>query len=443
LNENKGRKIGSDGIPGVLKSSFKIIRHKLDNGLELVLIPISKVPIISINLAYKVGSKDEKPGMTGFAHLFEHLMFEGSKNIPNGFFDKYCSIAGGNNNAYTTYDYTSYVMTLPSHQLDLGLWLESDRMFFFDINKESLDKQKNIVIEEIKQNVENRPYGKWRDLLAKSAFDKRCSYSWEVYGKAGDIRSSKVEDVQKFYDDYYRPDNACLVLCGDINVQQSIKSVEKYFNLKKQTQDIRHKTQDSKEFNSNYLKKGIEASFKDNVPFNAVFLAFHCSGFKSDDIFTVELISNILGDGKSSRLYRSLVYDLQIASDVGAFVDKREHSSLLTFYAVANDSSTDNDKLYKTLINELLKFVETGIEIKELEKAKNQLTSSLAYDLQHSSGIADIVGFQTLFWNEPGRIFSILNNYLKIQKNDVDELLKNIITPTGAIRIDAIPKKQK
>jgi len=331
-----------------LRKAIEFKRHRLDNGLDLVIIPLDRIPVVCVNIAYKVGSKDESIDNTGFAHLFEHLMFEGSKNVQKGEFDNLCSVAGGTNNAYTTYDLTSYTMSLPSHQLELGLWLESDRLFNFEVTEEALLNQKKVVVEEIRQTVENQPYGRWRELLAELAFKPECSYSWEVHGKIEHVESAQLENTQSFFDRFYNPSNACLVLCGDVNETTALPLVEKYFNRsRKINQPVRN------EFAESFRLKGKSGTFEDSIPLSGVFISFHFDGFNSDDTFTADLLANISGDGKSSRLYRSLVYDKQIASQAGAFADKRENSSVLTFYAIANKANTSCDQLYEALIAEL------------------------------------------------------------------------------------------
>ena len=206
-----------------------MLYRTLDNGLRAVVIPRPNAPVASVAVTYAVGSYAESPTNTGFAHLFEHLMFEGSENVAHGLFDKYCSEAGGENNAYTTFDKTSYYMSLPAHQLELGLWLEADRMAAFGINEEALEIQKNVVLEEINQNVENSPYGSYSRQLSRLAFAPEAGYSWEVYGNPEHIAGSTLADVRNFYRAFYRPDNACLVVCGAVEENAALALAERYF----------------------------------------------------------------------------------------------------------------------------------------------------------------------------------------------------------------------
>ncbi len=419
-----------------LKDYLKIDSYKLNNGLRVVLITNNKVPVICIDVAYKVGSKDEVSGKTGFAHLFEHLMFEGTNNVHKGEFDKLCSTAGGSNNAYTSYDMTNYYMSLPSNQLELGLWLESDRMKNFKITEEALENQKSVVIEEINQTVEEVPYGKWRELLAEASFDKKCSYSWEVHGSKEDVANATIEDTEYFRKMYYQPANACLVVSGDIQLDTTKELIDKYFSsIPKYEKEISRNN-----FSKSLQNGNQKRSYKDNVPTSAVFLAFHCEGFKSDDIFAVEILSNILGNGRSSHFYKHLVENLQIASEVGAFVDKREFSSLLTFYALANNPEIETDRLYSEINYALEELLRNGISEKEITKSRNQLTTHLAYSIQSSSGLANAAVFQTIFWNNPQRIFSILDYYHKHSIDEIMTIADEILNKQNSIRIDTLPK---
>lgn len=417
-----------------LKNTILIESGTLDNGLQVIISPIKKAPVVSINLGYKVGSKNEISGKTGLAHLFEHLMFEGTKNLHKGEFDRLCSMAGGVNNAYTTYDHTAYSMTVPAHQFELPLWLESDRMFNFDITEEALNNQKNVVAEEISQNVENQPYGQWREKLSKSAFSEGHPYSWQVYGSKDDVLSSDLNTIHEFFDLHYRPDNACLAICGDISPEKAYELVYKYFLSSK---GVRHvKTQK----NVNGLKFGSSVQFSDTVPAPAVFLSFHIPSFLDDTVYCADLLANILGAGRSSRLYKSLVYDLQIASYCGAFADKRELSSLLTIYAFATTPDISPDKLIEQINSEIQKIRTELVSTNEFSKAINQLTTQIGYDLQYSASIADILTNQKLFWDDPFRIYTLLSKYESISLNDLKDFAIQYLNIDKAVRVDAIPK---
>jgi zinc protease len=418
-----------------LSQYINIQSKTLNNGLKLVLIDKPDINTVSINLAYKVGSRSEIPGKTGMAHLFEHLMFEGSKNIPKGDFDKICTLAGGTNNAYTTFDMTAYTMTLPSNQLELGLWLESDRMLEFSVNQHSLDTQKKVVTEEIRQTVFDQPYGRWRELLAVNSFSKSSPYSWEVHGSIDDVESVKLVDLEDFFFRFYCPENACITICGRFDNTKTINLVEKYFgnippaNVKRNILD----------FSSSQQLSNKMDSYFDSVPLTAVFNTFHIPGFMNDLINQADIISNIAGGGRSSRLFSELVESSQIASSVGAYVDKREETSLLIFYAISNDTATTADILNKELGKIIDSFKVNPSKAEEFNKTINQLTTQVAYEIQYSSGLADIASTQMLFWNDPERVYSLLDNYKKISMNELSSFASEYLDLKKMIRIDVLP----
>jgi zinc protease len=200
--------------------------HRLGNGLRVVLVPHGFTPLVAIAVLYQVGSQEESPECAGVAHLVEHLAFGSSAYLEAEEFDRYCSDAGGTNNAYTTYSYTLYHMVLPAHQLELGLWLEASRMRALPIPEEEFRLQQRVIIEEIKETVLNQPYGRWRELQAQQAFRPECPYHWEVYGSVETVAALSVEQAREFVRSYYRPDNACVVLCGNFASEQALELVE-------------------------------------------------------------------------------------------------------------------------------------------------------------------------------------------------------------------------
>lgn len=418
------------------KQSIPMKKLVLDNGLQVVLINRKEQPVVTIHLAYKVGSKNEQSNRTGMAHLFEHLMFEGTKNVKKGEFDKFCSSAGGTNNAYTTYDLTAYYMTLPSHQLELGLWLESDRMKNFHILSHALDNQKKVVVEEIKQNVEEQPYASWHDKLSKNAYSNKSSYSWEVYGSKKHVQSVSINEAKEFHNLYYKPDNACLVICGNIN-NNSEKMIRKYFSHIKPSNKTKHNIH----FRNSFRLGGRHVSFTDNVPLPAVFVAFHCEGFLDNEIFITDSLSNILGFGRSSRLYKSLIQQKKTASQAGAYIEQKEHSSLLICYAFASNTNISADMLYNGIIEETEKIRIKGAGKIELNKSKNQVRTQFANEIQYGQGIADIVATQALFWNEPERFYSLLDLYNKPVIDDINLLSSRIFDISNSVRVDVLPAK--
>ncbi len=410
----------------------------LSNGLRVVVIPRMNAPVVSVAVTYNVGSYSEQPVNTGFAHLFEHLMFEGSENVAHGMFDKYCSEAGGDNNAYTTFDKTTYYMSLPAHQLELGLWLEADRMGAFGIDEEALQVQKNVVLEEINQNVENSPYGTYSRVLARTAYSNEAGYSWEVYGEPKHVASSTLQDVRNFFTSFYRPDNACLVVCGAVETQEAMRLAEKHFGKIAPQGAL----QGEKKFAQNYRKGKGYARVPDTVAADSLFCSYHFEGYMLErDVHTADVLCSIISDGMSSRLYKKLVYDEQIASEVNAYVDDRRFSSLFTMYAIANGKEYSCDALYASWQAVMRDIVEQGISERELTKAKNRIKTRIARTMQRVSGIADEAAHQALFFNTPERVFTLADAYSDVDAARVHDFAKRIFTTENEVRIDFVPKE--
>lgn len=414
-----------------------ITQHTLANGLRVVVIPKFTAPVVAVAVTYQVGSYSESPDNTGFAHFFEHLMFEGSENVAHGMFDKYCTEAGGDNNAYTTYDKTTYYMTLPAHQLELALWLEADRMAAFGVTQEALDVQRNVVLEEINQNVENSPYGTFSRVQNRLAFAPEAGYHWEVYGDPAHIAASTLADVQNFFTDFYRPDNACLVVCGAVQPEAALELVQKYFNsIQAGASPVRRKN-----FQSEYRYTGGRYQrVEDAIPTNTLFLSFHGEGYINDEVNAAEILSSILSDGISSRLYKALAYEQQIASEINCYLDDRQFTSLFTIYTIANGDGITCEALYDGVYAVLSDIAAKGVTPQEMAKAQNRLTTRLARTLQRANGIADEAAHQTLFFGDPNRTFTLMDGYNAVTADAVQALAQKLFTKENEIRIDFVPK---
>ncbi len=407
----------------------------LANGLRVLIVPKRNASVINITVAYKVGAKDESPRNTGFAHLFEHLMFEGSSDLADGAFDRLCTAAGGNNNAYTTEDKTIYYMVLPSHQLELGLWLESRRMGDFSVAQNSLEVQQSVVTEEIGQNVENRPYGRYSRTQAALAFREGAPYSWDVYGSVDHVRQATLGDVRSFYELYYKPDNACLILCGDVDPEQALPLVERYFgSIAGSHTAIKRGSLGVDDRNG-----GVHEVLHDHIPMNSVFLSYHTEGLTHDNFFTAEILASILSDGMSSRLYRSLVYEKQIASEVGAYLDERELSSLFSFYTIGSKADVTCDQLNEAIKGVITTLIDRGVEDREIQKARNRIETRVAQALQRNSGIADEIAHQTLFFDDPERILRLGDYFNQVNADAVRDYASATLQDSLSVRIDFVP----
>ena len=343
----------------------------LDNGLQVIVHEDHSIPIAAVNLLYKVGSKDEIPEKTGFAHLFEHLMFGGSKNILS--YDEPLQKVGGENNAFTNPDITNYYIILPAVNLETAFWLESDRMLELSFDPRVLEVQKSVVVEEFKQRYLNQPYGdvwlKLRPLAYKSHH-----YMWPTIGREiSHIENATMDDVKSFFYTYYRPNNAILTVAGHVTVEQVKKLSEKWFGSIPAGNDIiRSSPVEPEQLELRRLE------YKTGVPLDSIYLGFHMPERIDKDYYSCDLVSDILGKGKSSRLYHQLVKKQKLFNSINAYITGSVDPGLMVISGKLNKNI--NIKTAEEAIFEVLEILFTkGPEDHELEKVKNQAESSLAF----------------------------------------------------------------
>ncbi|WP_183573246.1 M16 family metallopeptidase [Mucilaginibacter sp. X5P1] len=349
----------------------KFNRFTLDNGLRVIVHEDHTTPMAVVNILYDVGARDENPEQTGFAHLFEHLMFGGSINIPS--YDEPLQRVGGENNAFTSNDITNYYITLPSNNIETAFWLESDRMLSLAFNKKSLDVQRNVVIEEFKQRYLNQPYGDvW--LKLRPLVYKKHPYRWATIGKEiKHIEDARIEDVKAFFKKHYNPQNAIMVVGGDVNLEQVKQLSEKWFGPipagEKYYRDLPQEPEQHDERRETVTAK---------VPLNDVYIAFQMEGRLDDSYHTSELLSDILSRGQSSRLYKSLVKENQVFSDVHAYMS----GSLDTGMFVFEGKPLENVSIEQAeaAIWEQLEILKTTeVPADELTKVKNKTESTMIF----------------------------------------------------------------
>lgn len=344
-----------------------IHKQTLPNGLTIVHSENKSTRMAALNLLYKVGARDEHPEHTGFAHLFEHLMFGGSINIPN--YDTPLQNAGGENNAWTNNDITNYYLTLPAYNLELAFWLESDRMLSLDFNQRSLNIQRQIVIEEFKQRNLNQPYGDASHLMRSLAY-KVHPYQWPTIGKdINHIANATLEEVKDFFYHYYAPNNAILAVTGNVSFDETMRLANKWFGpIPSRNVPIRHLPQEPKQTEARKLEV-IRP-----VPIDTLYLCFHMCDRLHPDYYVFDMLSDILSNGKSSRLIRKLVTEKHICSSVDAYISGSLDAGL--FYIVGKPSSGFTLKDVEDAIwNELELIKTTLINKHELEKVKNRYES--------------------------------------------------------------------
>jgi len=388
-------------------------KFELENGLKVLVHKDTSTPIVAINILYDVGSRDEDPDKTGFAHLFEHLMFGGSINIPK--YDVPLENAGGENNAFTNNDITNYYLTIPKQNLELAFWLESDRMLNLAFSKKSLDVQRNVVIEEFKQSYLNQPYGDVWLLLRPLAY-KVHPYLWTTIGKdISHIENATMADVKSFYKKYYNPNNAILSIAGDIDINEIKALSQKWFgpiqSLEKPKRNLpKEPTQ----------QKPQHLSVERDVPVDAIYKAYHMCNRTDDDYYTTDLISDVLSNGNSSRLFSRLVKERQVFSKINAYISGDIDNGLFIFTGkLANGIKMEEAE--NALNVEIEKMKTEEVSKDELQKVKNKIESTIEFseinvlDKAMNLAYSELLGDADLINQEIGL-------YNKVTKEDIQKV---------------------
>ena len=414
----------------------RVSRHQLDNGLQVVLHEDSSLPLVAINLWYHVGSKDEQPGLTGLAHLFEHMLFQGSANVGDNEHFGYVQQVGGVANGSTWYDRTNYYETLPAHHLELGLWLESDRMGFLlpALTQEKLDNQRSVVMNERRQRVDNQPYGRASERIHELLYPSDHPYHWPVIGYMADIEAATLGDVTSFFETYYTPSNAVLSLAGDFASEAALNLVERYFGSLPAGPGLERKPPDAP-----LAHAGRESETQeDAVSLARVYLAYCVPKCGEHEWYAASLLATILGDGKASRLFRRLVHDRQIAQDAGAYLLPTE--SCATFGMVATARPEEQvEPLETALLAELEQVVEHGIEETERERALNTLLTAQYDELQSLDSRADALSMATTYFDDPELVWSEHERYQAITVDDVRDLAANYCRSSMVASVSVVP----
>lgn len=404
----------------------------LANGLRVALHPRRDLPIVCLTIAYNVGSKDETPGRTGFAHLFEHLMFDGSANVPRGQFDRLCEAAGGHNNAYTHEDKTVYYMMLPAHQAELGLWLESDRLLALGLTEEGFETQRSVVMEEKLQRVDNQPYGTWETRMSELLYPGH-PYGHPVIGSMEDLAAATIEDVADFHRAYYRPDNAALVLAGDFDTDHIARQVERWFG------PIPSGTPRERiPLNGGAPAERARETTPDAVPLPGVFLGWRIPPERDDAFPAADLVSDVLGSGDTSRLHNVLVHERRIADQASAFVDARRGDSMLVAYASATQG-VDAPTLEDALRGEIARLADKGVTDLEIRKLRNRVEALTSQQLQSLHSCADRIAHHALFDNDAAAVNAQLQRYLDVDAAKIREAARALHDAGRDVALHFIP----
>ncbi len=389
----------------------------LKNGLRLIVHQDKSTPIVAVNVLYDIGAKDEHPEKTGFAHLFEHLMFGGSINIPK--FDMPLQKVGGENNAFTNNDYTNYYITLPKQNLETAFWLESDRMLSLIFSNKSLEIQRNVVIEEFKQVFLNQPYGDaW--LLLRPLVYKNHPYQWATIGKEiSHIENARLEDVKSFYENYYNPNNAILVVAGDVDPGEIKALADKWFG------DIPSGIVPDRNLPEEKIQTATRSlSVKRNVPADAIYKAFHMSSRLDNDYYASDLISDILSNGDSSRLFSKLVKEEKMFSELQAFISGDMDNGMFIVTGKLMQGVEVN-AAEQAIYQELEKIKNELVNPVELQKVKNKIESTLTFsEVSILTKAMNLAYFELL--GGAGKINDEISHYEKVTPQDIQRVANNM-----------------
>ncbi len=408
--------------------------YELANGLYVILHEDHSTPIVAVDIWYHVGSKNEESHRTGFAHLFEHMMFQGSAHVGKAEHFVYIQKAGGKLNASTTQDRTNYYNLVPSHQLELVLWLESDRMMSLNVNQENFDNQREVVKEERRWRYENRPYGThWEEIFAR-AF-KVHPYHHLPIGSMDDLNAASLQDVQAFFNKYYVPNNAVLAIAGDIDRARTNRLVKKYFGDIPAGGAPVEQPMVVEESETQQLRDVIY----DSVPLPAVYMAFHIPQEGAPEYFPLSLLSEILNAGKSSRLYQRLVYERRVAQSANALLYALEHPGLLCISSFVAQGHMP-EEVENSILEELEKMKTEIVSEQELTKVKNQMEASIVNDCQYVLGKADELARCRTFFKNTDEINCELERYASVTREDILSVARKHLTPENSTVLYYLPK---
>lgn len=397
-------------------------RTILDNGLTVICSTDKSTPFVSVNILYKVGSRNEQEDKTGFAHLFEHLMFGGSEHIED--YDRHVQLAGGDSNAYTTNDITNYYITIPAANIETALWLESDRMAGLKFSQHSLDVQKQVVTEEFKQRYLNNPYGDLWLKLRPLAY-KVHPYRWATIGVSPEhIERARLEDVKDFFHRFYAPNNAIIGICGNIEEKEALELVKKWFgDIPPSEGVVGSIPQEPRQTAEHRL-----VSEGNDVPADAIYKVFHMGGRNSENFYACDIISDILSNGQSSRLYINLIKNSRLFSGIDAYVSGDADPGLFIFSGKLSEG-TDIRQAEAAIDNEISKFISEAISDREVQKVINKTEARISYsEINYQNKANNLAFFEFLgdvdLINSEGSRYSCIN-VDKIKKTAADVFSKD------------------
>ncbi|MFD0963751.1 M16 family metallopeptidase [Pseudofulvibacter geojedonensis] len=411
--------------------------YDLDNGLHVILHQDNSAPVVTTSVMYHVGAKDENPERTGFAHFFEHLLFEGTQNIGKGKWFEIVTSNGGSNNANTTDDRTYYYEVFPSNSLELGLWMESERMLHPVIDQTGVDTQNEVVKEEKRLRVDNQPYGNFLAEIKKLLFTKH-PYRWATIGSMEHLDAATLEEFQAFNKKYYVPNNAVLVVAGDLDVAKTKKMIQNYFGSIPKGADVPRIS-----IKEEPITKEIKGVYHDpNIQIPGIVAAYRTPSMKTREAYALNMVSTVLSDGKSSRLYKKLVDEKKMAFQVGAFnVSQEDYGMYLTFGLPLGDTKLED--LVKEIDEEVVKIQTELITEREYEKLQNKYENQFVNANSGVEGIANSLARYYMLFGDTNLINNEIDIYRSITREEIREVAKKYLNPNQRVQLEYLPKKDK
>jgi zinc protease len=413
--------------------------HRLENGLDVLIHEDHACPIVAVNLWYHVGSKNETPGRTGFAHLFEHLMFEGSEHYDHGYFQP-LQEAGALLNGSTNADRTNYWEVVPRNALELALWMESDRMGYLlpALTEAKFENQREVVLNERRQNYENKPYGFAGTALLSGLYAPDHPYRWMTIGSAEDIRAARLDDVRAFFQTYYRPRNASLALAGDVDTDHVLAQAADCFG----PLDAGEEPPPVVFTPPPRIASEVRLLLEDRVELPRLYIAWHSPALFAPDDAELDLVAELLASGKTSRLYRTLVYEERIATEIAASQNSREIGGFFQVVATAAPGRTLVE-LERAIAKALSTFVLQGPTHPEMERCLAQAEANFVYRLQTVGGFggkSDQLNAYNVFIGDPGFFQRDLDRYRKVTPGEMQRAAREWLRPDGRVVLSVVPR---
>jgi zinc protease len=421
----------------VTPPKLEVTEHRLANGLRLLMHEDHSVPIVTVQLWYHVGSKNEKPGRSGFAHLFEHLMFKGSRNVGMEEHKDFIQSIGGSYNATTDVDRTLYFETIPSNYLERILWMEADRMESLNVSEENFLSERQVVKEERRMRIDDPPFGRMFENVFAETY-KTHPYRILAIGSMKDLDAATIEDVRDFYKTYYVPNNATVVLAGDFDPKQAVQWVEKYFGDIPAGKPIAREL--PKEAPQTQERRAVYYDSK--APLPAVVLAYHVPAAGDPDLYPLQVASTILSAGQSSRLYRSLVYEKQVALQASGQAYVLEDPGAFFFFSILQGGRKPGEG-EQALLEQVERLKNEPVSAEELEKARNQFIADLVFGRQTVMSKATAIGYAAVIQGDITLLNRELAEFQKVTAADIQRVAKKYLSPENRTVVYMLPESMK